>query len=508
MSNEQDVRLGILNTLLTTPHRKLDEIQAVHAPMIKSDPLFYGHLAAWYNKTGEIRDHKEVFTVNLCLSDFEGHRDAGLAILREMPPHQVARVVNFIHGNPEVKAIPVVTATETKDAKKKKTRKLANKDSVGLRRNIPRSMRTEIERYLREREGDNKWFDSSVTQARKDIKRLYALLHIKPGERAQKIIFDEEPPEDSTAAQIKELSKQTSPAEQAKVIIEHKIPYRVASTVVTAMTPTVLLALVQVMSSQELINNIDSLQRRGAFENEEIKALIDQKLAKAKGDKKVAALKSMKVTNVDAATKKALEDIADTQIKSKGRIKLSTCLMVDKSGSMTQAIELGKQIGSILSAVMDAPLYVYAFDNIAYPLKPSGTDLASWEKAFKGISSGGGTACGVAFDYLIKNKQLVEQVILITDEGDNQAPLFYEGFQKYVKAMGNVPAVTIVKTVGASDKVERDCRNAKIAFDTWQFAGGTDYYSLPEMVKMLSRPSKLDLLMEIMSTELPERRAS
>jgi hypothetical protein len=40
--------------------------------------------------------------------------------------------------------------------------------------------------------------------------------------------------------------------------------------------------------------------------------------------------------------------------------------------------------------------------------------------------------------------------------------------------------------------------------DAFQFNG--DYYSLPNLVPLLSRPSKLDLLMEIMEYPLPERR--
>src|SRR2546423_13826207 len=95
---EQDLRLALLNTLLTTPHRKLEQIHPVHAQIVTSDPRFYVRLAAWYNDHGDVRDHKEMFAVTLILSDFPGHRDVGLAMLREMPPYQVVRVLDFIHG--------------------------------------------------------------------------------------------------------------------------------------------------------------------------------------------------------------------------------------------------------------------------------------------------------------------------------------------------------------------------------------------------------------------------
>lgn len=108
---ENDVRLSILNTLLTTPHRDLDALWPLHEQMAKRDPRFYPRLAAWYFEKGEVRDHKEVFVAALALSDFPGHRDVGLALLRRLPPYEVARVVDFIHGDEKA---------EEKDAKKPK----------------------------------------------------------------------------------------------------------------------------------------------------------------------------------------------------------------------------------------------------------------------------------------------------------------------------------------------------------------------------------------------------
>src|SRR5215831_18526784 len=106
MSNqEQDLRVGILNTLLTTPHRELDKIYPVHQEMIAQDPRFYVRLAAWYNDHGEVRDHKEMFIVNLVLSVFPGHRDVGLALVRNLPPYEVGRVLDFIHGRKKTRKV-------------------------------------------------------------------------------------------------------------------------------------------------------------------------------------------------------------------------------------------------------------------------------------------------------------------------------------------------------------------------------------------------------------------
>lgn len=496
---EQDQRLNILNTLLTTPHRKLEAIYPIHQEMVKNDPLFYVKLAAWYSDNGDIRDHKETFIVSLCMSDFENHREVGLALLRELPPYQLGRVVDFIHGKKFRRKIV--------DKKNNKTEEKI--DSFGLFKNVPRSMVTEITRYIRERENDKDWFDSFILNARKYAKRLYTILHIKPSERAQKILFDENPPEDSKLNSFKKLAAAANPAEQAKIIIENKIPFRVATTVVSAMTPTVLMALIQVASDQELINNMSMLKKYGVFSNPELKDLVSQRLVKAKKGKRVSALKSLeavKAANLSEDLNQQLENIADSQIKSKGRIGRSTALFIDKSGSMQQAIEVGKRVASMISAIMDEKFYVYAFDNMPYSIECEGSDLASWEKALRGIRASGATSCGVAFEAMIRNNQRVEQIIIVTDEGDNTSPRFATGYENYCQFTGTRPDVVILRIPPASSLVEQQCQSNNITHQVYTFNG--DYYSLPNLIPFLTKKGKLDLLMEIMDYPLPVRKAS
>ncbi len=530
MTTEQDIRLEILNALLTTPHRQLDKIWPVHSDLIARDPRFYVRLAAWYNENGAVRDHKEMFIIALSLSSFEGHRDVGLAMLRQLPPYQILRVVDFISGR---KKSRMASKSEMAKAAKNKSRrmrqaaaqavltkknvvekddqgeKLEIVDSFGLFRNVPRAMKTEITRYLRERESNADQFDGAVLHARKAMKRLYALLHIKPGPRAQQILFDDNPPEDSRLYALRQLAAAEKPVDQARAIVEHRIPYRIASSVVRQMTPSVLVALIEQMSPQELINNMGSLQKRGALDSPEISAMVSAKLEKAKTDGRVSALKAERAiesAGVSEELKRSLEDVADTQIKAKGRISRPTALLIDKSSSMNVAIDIGKQIGAMISTICESNLYTYAFDTIAYQIDSTGKDLAAWERALAGITAGGATSCGVAMIPMKKSRQYVDQIIIITDEGQNTKPDFVTAYKDYCDALNASPSVCIVRTPGGDSFVEKRCQEAGIEVDVFQFEG--DYYSLPNLIPMLSRPSKLELLMEIMQYELPVRKTA
>ena len=170
---ETDIRVSLFNSLLTTPHRDLAKVAEVHKTVFDQDPRFYTRFGAWYFDKGEIRDHKEMFVTVLCtaleakefLTDTgkkvrigigdPNSRNVGLALLRKLPPYEVSRVV----------------------------------DSIKTSTTLPRSTKTEVVRYLREREADPEKFDNAVLIARKCLKHLYAGLHIKPSLRADNILF-------------------------------------------------------------------------------------------------------------------------------------------------------------------------------------------------------------------------------------------------------------------------------------------------------------------------------
>jgi hypothetical protein len=474
MSNtERDLRLEMLNSLLTTPHRKLEAVAEIHNEILNSDPLFYGRLAAWYQQNGDVRDHKEVFVSNLLVSKLTEHRDAGFMFLQDFPPYEVARIVDFM-----------------KQQKNK----------------MPRSARTAVRRYLQTREKNPNFFDRAALRSRKAMKHLYATLHIKPNERADAILFKNNPPTDSLAYALKQVANADTPAEQAEKIVEHRLPYAIAIGAVKQITPTVLVALINAMTPQEVINNLKSLKDRGAMNHPEVQALIDKKLVAAQTDKRVSALKgrvAAEAANLDADTTAKLEQAMDAQIKQRGAIKKPTALLVDKSSSMHNAIEIGKRMAAMISGIAEADLFVYAFDTIPYPVEAAGSNLSDWEKAFGHLTANGATSIGCAVEAMRLRKQVVEQFLLITDEGENRAPYFHAAFNAYCRELNVQPNVIIVKVGYAYDHLERTLRNQQVQVDTFTFNG--DYYSLPNLLPLLSRPSRLELLMEILATPLPVR---
>ena len=472
-SFERDLRLNIIDSLLTSPHGEITRVADIHRECRQLDSVFYSHLAVWYQKNGSLRDHQEVFVANLLVSEIPEQREAGFVTLQALPPYQVARVVGHL------------------------------KVHLGK---VPRSARTAVEHYLRQRERDHAFFDGAATRARGAMKSLYAALHIRPSQRADAILFKRKPPEDSLAFALKRLAQSNDGYEQARIIIEHGLPFPVALGALRQVTPAVLVALVESMSGSEVINNLHCLKSKGALEHEALRQLIDGKLEQAKSDKRVSAFKASvaaQASGGDERLTRTLEGITDAQIRSKGRISRSTALLVDKSSSLHVAIDVGKRLASMVSAISADALYVYAFDDLAFPVESRGSTVADWERAFAPFQANGCTSCGAALAALRQRRQNVEQIVIVTDEEENTSPHFIDEFRLYSQQIGFAPALTIVKVGSATDHLERQLKANQVNFQTFNFQG--DYYSLPNLIPLLSRPGRLDLLMEILATPLPRR---
>jgi len=507
---EEDIRVRILNSFMTCPHRDTDSLKKIHAEIREQDPLFYSHLACWYLKKGEIRDHNEVFTAMLITDPFIDNREVGLALFRKHAVFMKAKILGFIKG----KKVKIRTKTGNKISTGKKGKKVdevtISEKQVGLKANIPTSFKSDVFKYLKWLESDPERFDAVVLKNGADLKALYFVdgkRSFPRSDRAQAILFDKKIPEGSKLNVLEEIAK-ASPVKAAKLIVENKIPYTVAVGLVEKITPSILVALINSMSPMEVINNMASLEEKGAMKNDKTKALIQEKLKRAEKSKNVSTLKSKTAAKTgrikDEETLKQLDRVADSQVKKSGVITEPTAVFVDRSGSMHEAIKVGKSVASLISGATVADLSVIAFDIMPMEIVPKGRTLTDWENAFKAVRPGGSTSMGCALDYLMKKNKVVESIVVITDEGENSNPFFFRVYETYVQKFNVRPNVVIIHVGYPENTFSQSLKKAGIEYDMYTPAGN-DYYSLPGLIPLLAKTSKLDLVYEIMDTPLITR---
>ena len=181
---EQDPKLKMIDALLASPHRRLAEFGRRHALARESDPDFYGRLGAWYHSRGVIRDQRLLFTAHMGTSRLPAHRVAAHVLLQSLRTYEVARLLRYL------------------------------KEHV---RSVPRPIKRAVQYWLRRRERDEAWFDEVALRDRRNLKTLYASLHIRPSPRAGQILFDRRFPEDSRLAIVKRLARIRSPRQKARL---------------------------------------------------------------------------------------------------------------------------------------------------------------------------------------------------------------------------------------------------------------------------------------------------
>lgn len=119
------------------------------------------------------------------------------------------------------------------------------------------------------------------------------------------------------------------------------------------------------------------------------------------------------------------------------------------------------------------------------------------------VRPNGSTSIGAPLAKLARERHYVEQVVVITDMGENSAPMFHEAYAAYACELGAGPQVTIVAVGGRDERFRARLREHAIPHTVWEFGG--DYYALPNLLPLLAMPSRAELVEQVMAVPLPAR---
>ena len=186
-TREQDIRLEILNTLLTTPHRELGKIWPVHREMVEAGPAVLrppGGLVQRPRRRarpqGDVHRQPRASATSPatatsawpCCAACRRTRSCASSISSTAARRRekVPIAAKTKRREKAAKALGTAKAEQpaadaARDAVPAEPQFETKVEEFGLFRNVPRSVKTEVARYLREREADPDWFDS--TRARR-----------------------------------------------------------------------------------------------------------------------------------------------------------------------------------------------------------------------------------------------------------------------------------------------------------------------------------------------------
>jgi hypothetical protein len=204
------------------------------------------------------------------------------------------------------------------------------------------------------------------------------------------------------------------------------------------MTPAILAALVPSLSDRDLRMLTPTLEELGLMVDAEIRERWEKAVANADDQRALHIAKNVK----NKGLRDKLEEAADAAAKravteATKEADVRVMVLIDKSGSMTNAIEKSKEVlARILAGFPEEKVHIATFDTVGTVLKPKAASRAAVQHMLKGISASGGTVHGAALYALYasgvkfpESSKLI--VIVIGDEAGESGKSLADAFGRY-----------------------------------------------------------------------------
>jgi hypothetical protein len=483
MTEQGLTKQKIYSEICRSPHGSLKEYLPIGKEAIQTEPEFYQHLVAWSFKNSQIRDSKVALPVlGLAYEKDAELLDNSLAHLAMLNPRELLKGFMFMR--------------ELRPA--------------GRMMTMDRLVRD----YLHDLESEKGW-DHVAIQHSSVLRSLYSYARVKPtkdrvhaalwgfkGKGENKVILPM--PNGSVFEAVHNLKKMT-PTEAAGAIIKFKIPFLIAAGALEekAKEPELVLAMLNRMSPTELVTNVKMLEKLGVKTNPALRGAFETAMAKAATSKQNTLKTTQAVEAVeDEGLKEKLRAVQKKQIAAAGGPEGDWAVLIDKSGSMSQAIETGRNIAAQLAQFVRGKVWMVFFDTSPMTIDVTNLSLDQITAGTKHIHAGGGTSIGCALNRLLQEKVEVDGIAIVSDGGEHNAPLFADVYAKYVKFADKDVPVYFYQLAGDPDYLSASMNAAKIELQTFDLRGSSiDYYSLPNLVKSMNS-NQYSLIDSIMATPL------
>lgn len=453
-----DYRKALISSFAISFLQDLDILEDIHRKICSSDPETYVKLCKFVLKSmsgGSISEtnflkpfcvnseksiqNRQIFLAHLLSSENPELRKTGTRIIPDMSPDALAEAVNYckrVYGK------------------------------------FPGSAVTAIKTYLRELEKDDSKFDLCLFEQKKHLKFLYSSLHIRPSERAQKIIFENDPPTGSLAETFRIFRNECNSdilCERAELF---GISPDTALKSIRFFSQKTAKKLIEKMDTSQVISCIDYLRSKGLEKDEEISALIRKKLKKLPLKRKESDIIRVKkyIPKSPTSFKSLVYSCVLSLIKKGRSIRKKLALLIDNSSSMYAHKDEGKAFINILSSLLskEGSLNVIMFAEKASELN---INDSKWEETYdSSFASESGTSPGSAFSLMADKGIKPDVAVIVTDGNENSGPSFSEGYSYFADKTGIMPYAVLVKAGYFSNRLERGLQTSDMSYFVSEFS--------------------------------------
>lgn len=472
-------RNKIITELTRSEHGDLKKYVPVGVEAVTREPEFFAHLIAWDAVKGQIKDTKAALPIiSLSVPGFPAEfTENSLAHLAMLRPREFLRAYRF-----------------SLDLRvKSRVRKILNRLTAD---------------YLHYLEANTGRWDRTAIQHRRTMKELYALAHVKPSTRAQRVLFVGLNPPGSIFEKVAHLKDMTA-LEASGTIMEFKIPFLIAMGALGAKAKDadLVLALIERMSPTELVTNTKMLDKLGVTSNPILKTAFNEAITRASKSKK-ATLKTQRaveqITDVDLKAK--MVSLQEKQISNLGGVEGNWLVLGDKSGSMESAIEASNLVAATLAKMVTGSISLVFFDTQPTSIDVTGLTYDQIKEKTKHIRAGGGTSIGCGLLSAMERNVEIDGIAIVSDGEENTPPLFVDQYKKFSSRSGKEVPVYLYRVASSThgfydQDLAKQFKDARIDIQEFDLRQGFDFYSLPNLVATM-RTNRYSLADEILATPL------
>lgn len=394
----------------------------------------------------------------------------------------------------------------------KKVEKIQEKH--GLFSNVPRFVRTIVRQRLHALEADGASFDRYALENRAKLKRLYALLHVKPGLRAQAVLFDNRPPKKTPIDALQKLAKHKNPSEAAALIREYRLPFLLVESALGSLPPPVGLALIEVLEPSELLARLPLFARRGLLVSELRTALLRRLLALGARQQVMLSYQQAEAiargAQLDRELARAVFALVKPEDTKSVTLRGDTALVVDSSISMPRegdCLEIAARVACQLDRALaegDELRIIVTDQNPRQVSVRRNSDLGVWRQAMIAPLSetSVGSSLGSAVELLTASRTAVQRLVFLTDGYENRSPRLPGAIARYRQTLSTYPSLCLVQPPDCSPQLAVDLKNAQLDYAV--FTLDPYFERLDALVPSLAADVGSDRLTQILNYPIDE----
>jgi hypothetical protein len=308
-----------------------------------------------------------------------------------------------------------------------------------------------------------------------------------------------------------------SEAEICESIVAQRLRYKDAVGRLPAdigLTPAIMVALLPTLSDRDLRQLTPTLEELGLLVVPEIRAKWEKAIAASTDQRGLNIAKNVR----DAKLKERLADSADNAARkavaaASTETELRVMFLVDKSGSMQNAIESSKEaLGKILAGFPLDKLHVAAFDTMGQVLRPKAATRLAVQHMLAPLRGEGGTIHGAAVQALHRDGVIVPKgaklIVIVVGDAQGEAGATFAGV---FRTLGYEVAAMAFLQAGGTGSTVRDCaRELRVPYSEINVSQFDDPYHVPRVLRaLLEAPVSVGvvtpgLVEKVMATKLLE----